>query len=75
MPPREPPLPDGEPEAKRLRTDTFVLAPEEEFADAHPGTQTVRLPAHGSAFTGWGLCCFPEGWARVLGFARLPSAL
>lgn len=41
LPPRDaPPLPE-EPEPKRARTDTFVLTDEEEFADAHPGTQKV----------------------------------
>lgn len=38
LPPHEaPPLPEEEPDAKRARLDTFVLTPEEEFADAHPG--------------------------------------
>jgi hypothetical protein len=42
LPPREaPPLPE-EPDAKRPRTDTFVLTAEEEFADQHPGQQKVR---------------------------------
>ena len=35
-----PPPPPGEPEAKRTRTD-FVLQPEEEFLDAHPGQSKV----------------------------------
>jgi splicing factor 3A subunit 1 len=43
LPPREaPPLPE-EPDAKRPRTDTFVLTAEEEFADQHPGQQKVYV--------------------------------
>ncbi|BDA49786.1 Splicing factor 3A subunit 1 [Coccomyxa sp. Obi] len=37
-----PPPSGGEPEAKRARTD-FVLQPEEEFLDAHPGQSKVRV--------------------------------
>ncbi len=48
LPPHEaPPLPEEEPDAKRARLDTFVLTPEEEFADAHPGQAKVS--------GGWGV--------------------
>ena len=41
MPP--PPRPDGdEPDAKRQRTD-FVLQPEDEFLERHPGAARVRV--------------------------------
>ncbi len=41
MPP--PPRPDGdEPDAKRQRTD-FVLQPEDEFLERHPGPARVRV--------------------------------
>lgn len=44
LPPRGPPQPpDGEPDSKRLRTDTFVLQDEEEFLDAHPGQAKVSV--------------------------------
>ncbi|KAI7845146.1 hypothetical protein COHA_001191 [Chlorella ohadii] len=44
LPPHEaPPLPEEEPDAKRARLDTFVLTPEEEFADAHPGQAKVYV--------------------------------
>lgn len=39
--PREPPLPEGEPEPKRPRHEPFVLQAEEEFADARPGVAKV----------------------------------
>jgi hypothetical protein len=45
LPRDAPPLPE-EPEAKRQRTE-FVLTPEEEYADAHPGQQKVGRGGRG----------------------------
>lgn len=42
LPPHEAPLPEEEPDAKRPRTDTFVLQAEEEFADERPGVAQAR---------------------------------
>ncbi|KAK9807061.1 hypothetical protein WJX72_012308 [[Myrmecia] bisecta] len=50
-----PPVPSSEPEPKRQRTE-FVLQPEEEFLDQHPGPSKVRV-----------LCPEVEGYESLQG--------
>ena len=65
LPRDAPPLPGEPPEAKRQRTDQFVLQAEEEFADECPGPQKVRRRSG----RGWG-----RDWGRAAACGLLLGA-